>query len=285
MPDSDSIRFAYFGSPAFSAAFLDELEKAGLVPELVVTAPDKKRGRGQHIKPTAVKSWAQKRDIDVLTPTKLNEEFINKLSDQGPWDMFAVVAYGHIIPPAILDMPEHGVVNVHPSLLPKLRGAAPLHGAILHEDESGVTIMQMDEKLDHGPILAQEKLEFNEWPPYYNELETRVIESGGPLLAQSMRAFKVGEVEPTPQNHEVATYQGKISKNEAEIDLDDDPETNLRKIRAYQQWPKAHFFDDNDTRVLITRAHLEDGELVIDTVKPAGESEMSYTDFKSSTKN
>ena len=284
---SEKINFAFFGTPDFSVKILDELANKNLVPELVVTAPDRKRGRGQKISPPAVAQWAHEHDITTLQPEQIGEHLLTQLKQNTPkkkWDVFVVAAYGQIIPLSLLEMPEHGCLNVHPSLLPKCRGAAPLQCAILEENETGVTIMQMDEKLDHGPIVSQEKIDIDDWPPTTPELEEILAHAGGKLLADTLPKWIAGDIEAKPQDHPNATYMGKIDKSDAEIDLSDDPKKNLRKIRAYQGWPKPYFFTEIDgekTRIIITAAHLESDELIIDRVKPAGENEMSYEDFKS----
>lgn len=278
----DSIPYVFFGTPDFSVQVLNQLEAAELPPTLVITAPDRKRGRGQQTKPTAVKSWAQKREIEVLTPDSVDEEFIATLKQKAPdggWPLFVVVAYGEILPPELIFLSEHNTLNLHPSLLPKVRGAAPIRGTILQEDEAGATVIELDKKMDHGPIVAQETIQTDRWPPRYDDLKPRLAKAGGRLLAETIPAWVTDRIDSRPQNHETATYIEKFSSEDGEINFDDDPQTNLRKIRAFTDWPKAHFYTEDDTRVLITAAHTENGELVIDKVKPAGEQEMNYDEF------
>ncbi len=278
-------RFAFFGTPEFAMIILEELELKGLLPLLVVTAPDKPKGRKLIVTPSEVKLWANAHNIPVLTPEKLKDEmFIAEISKTS-WDLFVVAAYGKIIPKNILEMPSHGVLNVHPSLLPKFRGSSPIEGAILSDEKfTGVTIMQLDEEMDHGPVLAQRERIRNVWPPKGSELTRDLAHFGGALLAdiipewmhpsQPLKAF--------PQDHTRATFTKKITKEDGLIDLTGDPKQNYRKIRAYDEWPGAYFFTERggkQMRVRITDADYEIGELKITRVVPEGKKEMTYEDF------
>lgn len=280
--DNNQINFAFFGSPVFSVDILEKLKAKGLLPDLIVTAPDKKKGRGQKLSPSPVGRWAANNNKKTLKPETIDEEFLQTLKSQAPtsgWDLFVVVAYGHILPKELIYLPEHNTLNIHPSLLPKLRGPAPIRGAILKEDETGVTIIELDEEMDHGPIVAQTKVAVSDWPPRYDELKPVLAEVGGELLAKTIPAWIAGDISATAQDEAKATYIEKFSSSDGEITFDDNPEVNLRKIRAFTNWPKTHFFTDDGTRVLITKAHLEDGELIIDRVKPSGSEGMDYQNF------
>src|SRR3990167_7392467 len=151
------IKIAFFGTPEFSAKILEKMKQEDFKPSLVIATPDKPKGRNLVLTPPATKIWAEKNNIDVLQPTKLRDpEFLNKMKET-VWDLFVVASYGKIIPQDILDLPKYGTINVHPSLLPRLRGASPMQSAILKENETGMTIMLMDADMDHGPILKQKK--------------------------------------------------------------------------------------------------------------------------------
>lgn len=279
---SSNVPFVFFGSPQFAVDILEELKQTGFLPSLVVTAPDKPKGRGQKVTSPPVGMWAKQENISILQPEEITESFITKLKELSPddgWPLFVVVAYGHILPPEVIYLPEHNTLNVHPSLLPKLRGSAPVRGAILQEDKTGVSIIELDEKMDHGPIVAQTEVMTETWPPTYPDLLAKLAISGGQLLADTIPQWVNGDTEANPQDHEQATYIDKFTSADGEIDLSADPEENLRKIRAFTNWPKAHFFADGK-RVLITKAHLEEGELVIDTVKPSGGEEISYQEWR-----
>jgi methionyl-tRNA formyltransferase len=280
--ENSSIKFAFFGTPQFAAVVLDELEKAGLVPSLVVTALDKPRGRKLVVTPPEVKIWAQKRNIPVLQPEKLDRTFGFRLS---AFDVFLVVAYGKIIPKNILEIPRLGTLNIHPSLLPRLRGASPIQSAILTEEKTGVTIMLLDEEMDHGPIVAQKEYVCTKdifWPPKTSELEIALAKFGGKMLAETLPKFVAGEITPVPQDHACATYTKKIQKEDGMIDLADDAQKNFRKIQAFNVWPRAHFFADihgKKMRIIITDAELQEEKLVIKKVLPEGQKETSYAEF------
>jgi methionyl-tRNA formyltransferase len=278
----NNVRFVYFGTPEFAAIILDELETAGYLPTLIVTAPPKPKGRKLVLTPSEVEVWGKTHDIPVITPTTLkNEEIIPILQKEGA-HLFVVAAYGKIIPKTILDIPSHGVINVHPSLLPKFRGSAPIESAILsNETRTGVTIMQLDEEMDHGPVIAQRERIIANWPPRGSELTRDLAHFGGKLLAEIIPEWLNG-LKAFPQDHSRATFTKKISKEDGLIDLSGDPLLNYKKIRAYDEWPGAYFFLDRNgkqIRVKITNAEYRNGALTILRVIPEGKKEMSYEDF------
>jgi methionyl-tRNA formyltransferase len=278
----NNVRFVYFGTPEFAAIILDELETAGYLPTLIVTAPPKPKGRKLVLTPSEVEVWGKTHDIPVITPTTLkNEEIIPILQKEGA-HLFVVAAYGKIIPKTILDIPSHGVINVHPSLLPKFRGSAPIESAILsNETRTGVTIMQLDEEMDHGPVIAQRERIIANWPPRGSELTRDLAHFGGKLLAEIIPEWLNG-LKAFPQDHSRATFTKKISKEDGLIDLSGDPLLNYKKIRAYDEWPGAYFFlerNGKQIRVKITNAEYRNGALTILRVIPEGKKEMSYEDF------
>ncbi|MDE2038026.1 MAG: methionyl-tRNA formyltransferase [Patescibacteria group bacterium] len=274
-------RYAFFGSSRFSVLVLDELEKAGLAPAAVVTAPDKPAGRKLALTPTPVKAWAAQRGIPVLEPARLDAAFAERLKS-GAYEAFAVASYGKIIPGAIIDLPPHRTLNVHPSLLPAYRGASPLQSAMLDDaKETGVTIMRIDEKMDEGPIVAQKAVAVGEWPTY-EEFEERMAREGGRLLAETLPRWVAGALEEKEQDRSKATYTRKISKEDGLIDLAADPYLDFRKIQAYHEWPTAYFFIDKGgkkLRVKIASASFKDGKLAIERVVPEGGREMPFRDF------
>lgn len=275
-------RIAFWGTSAFSVGVLEALSTHGVLPDLIIAPPDRPKGRNLILTPPPAKIWAERHYISTFQPEVLNEEAINPLKDEGPWDLFMVASYGLIIPQAVLDMPKHGTLNVHPSLLPKLRGASPIQSAILTEDKTGVTIMLVDEKMDHGPIVSQKEVSISPWPPKANVLEQILAQEGGALLAEIIPQWIAGKREPREQAHEQATFTKKITKEDGLIDLAGDPETNYRKIQAFDTWPRAYFFTERrgkKIRVSITDAALIDKKLVLKKVIPEGKKEMSYEDF------
>ncbi|MEX0917270.1 MAG: methionyl-tRNA formyltransferase, partial [Candidatus Paceibacterota bacterium] len=206
------INSVFFGTDDFSVAILEKLEEVGIIPTLVVTPQDKPSGRGNVLTPPLVKVWAEERGVDVLQPETLAEEELDVLFNS-EWDLFLVASYGKIIPQTVLDLPKHGTLNVHPSLLPKLRGPRPIEEAILNDiQETGVTIMLVDNEVDHGPIISQARVTPEEWPLPARALRALLAEVGGELLAETIPAWLEGEITPEEQNHEEATFTRKLKK-------------------------------------------------------------------------
>lgn len=282
--NTNTARFVFFGTPAIAVTALEILHEHNLIPSCIVTAPDKPAGRGMHMTAPAVKVWADEHHIPTLQPETLNDpQCIEELSKQSA-DVFVVVAYGKLIPRTVLDIPKKGVLNMHPSLLPHHRGPSPIEAQIQADDpdDVGVSIMLLDEKMDHGPLLTQTKVELHEWPIKASELIEILAYEGGMLLAQTLPLWVSGEIEPTAQDHTAATYCEKIQKQDAILDLENgDPYQNYLKICAYDIWPRAFFFTKKNKRVIVTEASYTDGLLTITRVIPEGKKEMSYTDFLS----
>src|SRR3989344_6648746 len=160
--------FVFWGTSPFSIGILDAFKEGGITPDVIITAPDKPKGRNLMITPPQVKIWAKQNNIPVLQPETLDDSFLadfKNFVNLMNLKLAVVASYGKIIPRVILDMPKYGTLNVHPSLLPRLRGASPIQSAILSEDTTGVTIMLLDDKMDHGPIVAQKEIPIAPWPP------------------------------------------------------------------------------------------------------------------------
>lgn len=284
------IKFAYFGGEPIGVPVLEKLEAAGLIPSLIVCNPDRPAGRKQVLTPPPVKTWAEARGIAVTQPERIPKDLtdLGRLTDEA-WDVFVVVAYNHILPEWFLSLPKHGAVNVHPSLLPLLRGASPIRSTILHDmrDTCGVSVMLLDKEMDHGPILAQELLHIEEdaWPMPGPALDAALGALSGELLAETLPLYISGAIEPQEQDHAGATYCGRINKEDAELAIDpyklptgDGAYTTHLKIQAYAGWPVS-FFVHEGRRYKITSAHLsEEGELVIERVIPEGKSERNWND-------
>lgn len=280
-----SFGIVFFGTEPLATGVLDELESASITPALVVTSPDAPQGRKHVLTPPHAKMWAQERGIPVLQPKTLTGDDIAPLMNTD-WNLFIVASYGKILSGSLLSLPKYGTLNVHPSLLPKLRGASPIRSAILENmRETGVSIMLMDEEIDHGPIVAQARIELeeSEWPPRATVFEALLAHAGGQLLAETIPLWLAGKITPEEQNHEKATFSQKITKEDGKINLADDPYQNLLKIRAYDGWPGTYFIhskNGKDIRIKITDAELaEDGSLKILRVIPEGKKEMDYSDF------
>ncbi len=279
----DRPRIAFWGTPELTRAYLDALEAAGLSPVVVVTNPDRPKGRGQELAAPPAKLWALERSIPVLQPEKLDDAFMEDLRRFRP-DISAVVAYGSIIPEAAISLPPRGTLNVHYSLLPAYRGASPTESAILAGDtETGCSIQVMVPALDAGPVIAEERLSIgpDETTP---ELRARLTALGARMLADTIPKHIAGETAPVPQDDSLATRARKIRKEDALLDIENgDPARNYRAYRAYAEWPRVYFFarkNGTDTRVIITKAHFENGSFAIDRVLPEGRKEIAYEDFK-----
>lgn len=281
--------FVYFGGEPIGAPVLSQLEKAGLVPSLIVCSPDRPVGRKQLLTPPPVKVWATERSIPVWQPESLKDEAVVTEKLKG-YDLFVVVAYNKILPKWLIELPEYQTINLHPSLLPLLRGASPIRSAILHDmkDQCGVSIMLLDEKMDHGPLVAQEAMTFAEgaWPVPGQQLDHALAALGGEVLATTIPLWIAGEITPIEQFHSRATYCRKIDRADGELQLDPhnlptghEAYAILLKIRAYDGFPET-FFTYNGTRIKIHDASLADnGRLEIGEVTPAGKKRQSFTSF------
>lgn len=278
------IKFAFFGTDEFSVKVLETLKERSYFPALIITVPDQPKGRKLILTPPPAKIWAVQNNIPVVQPFSLKDLDSNSSLIIRNSSFSLVASYGKIIPQTILDLPKIGTLNIHPSLLPKYRGATPLESAILAgDDKTGVTIIVLDALMDHGPILAQKEISLINWDPFYEELRDKLAEEGANLLADYLPSWLAGQIKPGDQNHSSATTTKKIAKEDGLINFNDQPEINFRKIRAFTPWPGAYFFikrDDHDFRVVIKQAHLENGELVIDRVTPEGKPEMDWVAFK-----
>jgi methionyl-tRNA formyltransferase len=285
-------RIAFFGTPVFAVTILNELEKAGIIPTLIVTAPDKPKGRGLVLTAPPVKEWAQAHEVTYIQPQSLRHDDIEKdILINSEWDLCIVAAYGKILPKEILDLPSAGTLNVHPSLLPKFRGASPIESQILaDEKEVGVTIMLMDEELDHGPIVAQARIVPEEWPLHASDLEELLATEGGALLAETIplwlsdadnmhsdRAMDGIEpaLKPEPQAHSLATFTKKITKEDGKIELSGGAYQNYLKFCAYEGWPGIYYFKDGK-RIKIVSAVYVDGVFTPTRIIPEGKAERDY---------
>ncbi len=282
MTNPKNPKFVYFGTGAIAATVLEELVDAGLMPLCIVTSPDKPQGRGLVLTPSPVGILAENLAVRTLKPAKIDAETISELTTLDP-ELFVVADYGALLRQNVLDIPAKGTLNMHPSLLPRLRGPSPIRSAILTDErQTGITIMVLDEAMDHGPIVAQKKIAIDPWPPRGTLLENTLSHEGGKLLAEMIPLWVADEIEAREQNHDVATYTKKFEKADGEIDLSADAYSNLLKIRAYEGWPTAFAFftrDGKDMRVQILDAHIAGDELVIDSVKPEGKNVMPYAEF------
>lgn len=235
-----ALRIIFMGTPDLAGESLKALLRA---PEFqivaVVTQPDQPKGRGLKLQPSAVKEIATEHQLPVLQPDRAREEsFIQQLRAFEP-DLIAVAAYGQILPKAILDLPRFDCLNVHTSLLPKFRGAAPIQRAIMEgEAETGVTIMRMDVGLDTGDILTQEKTSI-EPGDNAQTLHDRLAEIGAKLLVQTIPDYVAGKIQPRPQPVEGVSHAAKIKKQEGQIDWALPARMIWNRLRGLTPWPGA----------------------------------------------
>ncbi len=248
------MNIVFAGTPEFAAVALEALLRAGHAVPLTLTQPDRPAGRGLKAQPSAVKSLAAKHGLPVLQPTTLKDRSVIDVIAALKPDALVVAAYGLIVPQALLDVPRLGGINIHASLLPRWRGAAPIQRAILAGDaQTGITIMQMDAGLDTGAILLQEAVPIS-GDDTAQSLHDRLAALGGRLIVQALSAPLVAR----RQDGTVATYAAKIDKREALIDWSEKATIIERKVRAFNPVPGASSVF-NGERIKIWRAQAERG--------------------------
>lgn len=247
----EQIKIVFFGSSRFSEYVLDELKNADFFPIKDVTS---------------AKEPIDMEELRALEP-----------------DLFVVASFGKILSKELIDLPKHKTLNVHPSLLPELRGPSPIQNTILGKGVAGVSIMHMDEQMDHGPILAQAKVDIKPWPDHYDVVEEKLGRAGGKMLAEVIPSWVSGELKTEEQDHSASTFVKMIKKEDGLIDLNDEAETNLRKVLAYSTWPGAYLFfkkkNGEAVRVVVKDAEIKDGKFTPLRVIPAGKKEMIWSDF------
>jgi methionyl-tRNA formyltransferase len=253
------VRILFFGTPAFAVPSLRALAHSPHQVVAVVTQPDRPRGRGQKLAPSEVKAAAAELGLDVWQPQRLrNGEFDDRVRAVSA-DLGVVAAYGRILSGSLLALPRLGMINVHASLLPRWRGAAPVHRAVIAGDaETGVTIMQVVEALDAGPMLA--RLPTPIGPDESSDaLEKRLAELGAGLLVETVNAIARGPVTSTTQDESVVTYAAKLERHESSLDWHQPAQVVHNQVRGLQPWPVAAAVLQGK-RVLMRRTHAVSGE-------------------------
>ncbi len=233
------LRVAFFGTPVFALATLERLTASAHDTVLVVTQPDRPRGRGHHVVSSPVKVFAGERGIPVLQPERLREPaFLETLAGYD-LDLAVVAAYGRILPAALLTVPRLGMINVHASLLPRWRGAAPVHRAVIAGDkETGVTIMRVVPALDAGPMLAKVRVDIG---PHETSavLESRLAALGADLLVATADRLAAGPIPESPQPEEGVTYAKRLERSESRVDWNQPASDIHNRVRGLQPWPVA----------------------------------------------
>ncbi len=296
------MKIIFMGSSSFSIPALEALINSHHDIIGAVTKPPKPSGRGLIKKPTRVYETAIKHDIDTITPSNLSDEPFKKWLQSRIPDAIVVSAYGKLIPPYILTLPRYGCINIHPSLLPKYRGAAPIQRCLLKGDtKTAVTVMKLDEGMDTGPIIMQQT-EMIDILDNAISLEDRLSRIGAELLLKSLSLLEQQAITPIPQNNDLAVLAPKISKEEGELDFNKSAVENHNTVRALISWPTAWtYYKGNQLQILSTEPLDEapkqapgtiiesnkngihtatgKGTLLIKYVKPNSGKPMSAFDF------
>ena len=232
------------GTPDFAVPVLSRLAEAGHEIAAVFSQPDRPAGRGRKLVPTPTKRFAGERGLEVRQPSLLRSEAeCAGLASLSP-EVVVVAAYGLFLPPEALEIPPLGCLNIHPSLLPRYRGPSPVVSAIINgEDETGVTVMKLDEGMDSGPLLAQARVPIaeRETGP---ELTRRLFDLGASLLADTLDGWASGSIRAMPQDESQATFTPLVKKEDGEIDWTDNAERIKRMVRAYEPWPGTFTYWD-----------------------------------------
>jgi methionyl-tRNA formyltransferase len=239
MVASAPLRIVYFGTPDFAVPSLRALMQSRHLVVALVSQPDRPKGRGHHVVPTPTKALALESGVPVLQPTRLRDEaFLATVADFRA-DLGVVAAYGRILPDALLVIPRLGMINVHASLLPKYRGAAPIHRAVIAGEEvTGVTIMRVVAELDAGPMLATSRRPIGLTETSV-EVERDLAEIGAAALLDVVERLSNAPVEEVPQDHDRATYAPKLEKGEGPIDWSASGRVIHNRVRGLQPWPMA----------------------------------------------
>lgn len=244
------MRILFMGTPDIAAECLRALIRENIEVAGAVSQPDRPKGRGHKMMPTDVKIAAEENNIPVFQPESLKNGELKPILEELKPDLIAVVAYGKILPKYILDYPKYGCVNVHASLLPKLRGAAPIQWAIINGDKkTGITTMLMNEGLDTGDMLLSEELEIGEYETS-EELFERMAKLGGELLVKTVR--NIDSITPIAQEHEKHTYAPMITKETAHIDWNKSTEEISKLICGMNSWPMAFSYYKGEVMKIIT---------------------------------
>ena len=276
------LKLAFMGTPDFALPSLHSLLQAGHEVCAVYSQPPRPAGRGKKLRPAPVQRYAEEMGLEVRHPESLKAAREQDAFAALGLDAAVVAAYGLILPKAILEAPRLGCLNVHASLLPRWRGAAPIQRALLEGDrKTGVTIMQMDEGLDTGGILLSEATQITA-KDSGERLHDRLALMGGPLIVRALAALEAGELSARPQPAEGVTYAAKLTREEAKLDWSQPAERLERLVRAFTPWPGA-WFEASGERIRVLRAELaegsgEPGELLDDRLTIAcGEGALRLT--------
>ncbi len=296
------MRIVFMGTPGFAVPCLQRLIDTGHEVAGVFTQPDKPKGRHGTLTPPPVKELALKYDIPVFQPVKMKDGTALEMLRSVSPELVIVVAYGKILPPEILHLPEYGCINIHASLLPDLRGAAPIQWAILNGfDKTGVTSMQMDEGLDTGDMLLSAEIPIEDIDTA-DTLHDKLKDLGADLMVEALKKLEKGELKRVPQPEGPLFYASMIKKEVGALDFNESAEKLALRVRAFQSWPGTYAsLNGNYVKVCfacatkensgmepgyITRVEKDcfyvqtaDGELAVTKIQPQGKKMMSVKDY------
>lgn len=272
------MRVAFAGTPQFAVPTLKALVDAGVSLAAVFTQPDRPAGRGRRLAASPIKHLAEKHGLTVLQPVSLREDVVISTVNDLSLDVIVVVAYGLILPAPLLALPAFGCVNVHASLLPKWRGAAPIARAIQAGDcNTGVTIMKMDSGLDSGPIIAAREVAIGERDNAAT-MHDKLAEIGADLLLKVLPRYVKGEIPCIEQDHAAATYAPKIIKEEARIEWGRPASEILNQVRAFNPWPVTFTFHGGERiRILDARTSTAAGPPPVGSIVKADREGVHVT--------
>lgn len=250
------MKIIFMGTPEFAVPALEKIKKEGYEVCAVITQPDKPKGRGKKVQYTPVKKKALELEIPVMQPSKVKDTMFIKEIERLKADCIVVAAYGQILPEMILNLPKYGCINIHASILPKYRGAAPIHWSIINgERETGITIMQMDKGLDTGDILLQKSLSIVNKTT--GETHDLLAELGGELVIEALHKIEDGTIKRIKQKNEDATYAVMLDKKLAKINWSKSPIEIERLVRGLNPWPKAYTLYEGQMVKILEAVALE----------------------------
>ena len=272
------MKIVAFSSDRDFEKFYDELTANDFEIVGLVTEKPKKQGRDLTIRPNDAHLFAQKKDILVLTPDRLDAHFVEDVKMLGAQIGF-VFAYGKIIPQSVIDSFKHGIINVHPSLLPKYRGASPLQQALLdNQPSTGFSIMSINDMMDAGDIIFQQEIKISH-DDNFDSLRDKIMNESSRTLPKIILQFVQGKIKSFRQDERLATFTKKISKADGAIDNDDSADSAYNKIRAFSRWPKTYLLV-NEKRLIIHDGKLVNDKLEITKIQPEGKKIMNFDEFK-----
>lgn len=253
-------KLVFMGTPEFAVEFLQRLENGGILPDLIITQPDKPQGRKMELCSPPAKVWGEEKNVPVWQPVKARDEgFLDQLREFKP-DLLLTASYGQILPQTLLDIPRFGCLNVHPSLLPLYRGAAPVQASIIAGDTiTGVTVMIMEAGLDSGPILSQ-----REYPIAENitagELLLDLAGVGAEIVLEILPRYLDGKIEARRQDDQLATYSGRLDRETGKVDWTKPAREIHNLIRGTQPWPGAFTYYEGKRLKILSSAVADDSD-------------------------